>query len=82
MTSIQCKDLFLPQDQLTSFGNDLKLIHGRLQMPLNCANPTTSNNSKITYILVLDPVVEFDEAKVDKAKIEAIMNKYGFRERS
>jgi hypothetical protein len=64
-----------------AFGNELNTNHAKLQTPFNCSNPTVSKRTGITYLLVLDPVVEFDEAKIGKPTIETIMSKYGFKER-
>jgi hypothetical protein len=64
-----------------AFGNELKSNHAELQAPGNSSPPITSVRTGIRYILVLDPVVEFDETKVSQADIAAIMSKYGFAER-
>ena len=52
-----------------------------MQTPVNSSQPVTSKRTGTAYVLVLDPVVEFDETKVAKSDIEAIMAKYGFAER-
>jgi hypothetical protein len=81
MTTIECQDIFLPDTDLNAFGNELKANNANLQTPLNATPPITSKRTGITKILILDPIIEFDEMKVKKAVIEVIMNKYRFKER-
>jgi hypothetical protein len=80
MTTINCEDRVFVDTDFRSFGNELYSKHAKLQTPVNCSKPQKSKNG-IVYILVLDPVIEFDDTLVPKADIEAIMTKYKIRER-
>jgi hypothetical protein len=81
MATIQCQDKYLPDTVLTAFGNDLAKKNAKLQTPVNSSQPVTSKRTGTKYVLVLDPVVEFDETKISQADVEAVMAAYGFKER-
>lgn len=81
MTTINCCDRCLEESELSAFGNALIVVDAKLQTPLNCSQPVKSVRTGLVHVLILDPVVEFDQTKVSRATVIGLINQYGFVER-
>ena len=79
MAKIECRDHWCVDQDYALFGNELHQ-HGAT-LKSNCSRPKTSKVTGISYIMALDPVIDYDNTKVKKSVIKGVMNKYGFKER-
>ena len=81
MTDIDCRDTFIEDTALLAFGQALQQNHASIQAP-NVSGPVTSPRTGTTYVLLIDPTVQFDETQTNKAAITQIMAQYNVHERT
>jgi len=79
MSKIECRDHWCVDQDYVLFANELHQHEALLKA--NCSRPKTSKVSGISYIMALDPVIDYDETQVQKSVIKSVMRKYGFKER-
>ena len=76
MTLIEFQDKYISHDEVRALGTELHDHHAKLL----CKK--WGEATRPAKILACDPVVEYDENRVTRESILAIMLRYGFSERS